>query len=287
MTVVKLTGPVLRDTVGVRRVLALALLLAAVAAVAYLDRAVAGDLDLRLLYFLIVLSGAILLPRFVALSVAAATAVISVGISGVMGSALIINGLTHLVMYGYAALLTGNWEQERRRLLQMSRVDELTGLYNLRALKEHLPIWLAPAGRLGRHMVVMMMDIDGFKSVNDRLGHALGNELLREVANLLRFAVRVGDEPFRFGGDEFVLLLSDTDEQGAMVVAARIQQIYRSMGQTLRGTDLQVTFSIGLAVFPDDGDHGELLLTRADEALYQAKRAGAGSTARYRKAAAA
>ncbi|HEY9289030.1 MAG TPA: GGDEF domain-containing protein [Candidatus Dormibacteraeota bacterium] len=283
----KLTGPLLREVVGIRRIVALAILLAAVAAVAYLERSVAGDIDLRLVYFLIVLSGAMLLPRMVALSVAAAVAVVSVGVSGAQGMSLAINGVTHLLMYGYAALLTNNWEQERRRLMRMSRVDDLTGLYNLRALKEQLPIWLGPAARTGRRMTVMMMDIDGFKEVNDRLGHGTGNELLKEVANLLRFAVRIGDEPFRFGGDEFVLLLADADADGAMVVGTRIQDIYRSMGQTLRGTNIDVSFSVGLAIFPDDGATPELLLARADQALYQAKRSGAGKIARYRESAAA
>lgn len=283
----KLTGPVLREAVGVRRVIALAILLASVAAVAYLERSVAGDLDLRLVYFLIVLSGALLLPRMVALSIAAAVAIVSDGVSGVQGMSLVINGVTHLLMYGYAALLTNNWEQERRRLMRMSRIDDLTGLSNLRALKEQLPIWLGPAGRTGRRMTVMMMDIDGFKNVNDRLGHGTGNELLREVANLLRFAVRIGDEPFRFGGDEFVLLLADADADGAMVVATRIQEIYRSMGQTLRGTNVDISFSIGLAVFPDDGSTPELLLAHADEALYQAKHTGSGKVARYQQPAAA
>lgn len=283
----KLTGPLLREVVGIRRIVALAILLAAVAAVAYLERSVAGDIDLRLVYFLIVLSGAMLLPRMVVLSVAAAVAVVSVGVSGAQGMSLAINGVTHLLMYGYAALLTNNWEQERRRLMRMSRVDDLTGLYNLRALKEQLPIWLGPAARTGRRMTVMMMDIDGFKEVNDRLGHGTGNELLKEVANLLRFAVRIGDEPFRFGGDEFVLLLADADADGAMVVGTRIQDIYRSMGQTLRGTNIDVSFSVGLAIFPDDGATPELLLARADQALYQAKRSGAGKIARYRESAAA
>jgi len=240
-----LTRPLLRSGIGVRRIVALAVLLTAVAAVAYLERWIGGELDLRLLYFLIVLSGAILLPRLVALTVAAAVAVVSVGISGAQGTSLIVNGLTHLLMYGYAALLTNNWETERRRLMKMSRVDELTGLPNLRALQEQLPSRLGPAARTGRRMAVMMMDVDGFKAVNDRLGHSVGNELLKEVANLLRFAVRVGDEPFRFGGDEFVLLLSDADGAGARVVAARIQEIYNSMGQTLRGTDVEVSFSSG------------------------------------------
>ena len=283
----KLTGPVLREAVGVRRVIGLVVLLAAVAAVAYLERSVAGAFDLRLLYFLIVLSAAILLPRVLAMTVAGAVAVISTGVSGAVGMALAINGITHLLMYGYAALLTNNWEQERRRLMRMSRVDDLTGLYNLRALKEQLPIWLGPAARTGRRMTVMMMDIDGFKNVNDRLGHGAGNDLLKEVANLLRFAVRVGDEPFRFGGDEFVLLLADADVQGAMVVATRIQEIYRSMGQTLRGTDVNVSFSIGLAVFPEDGATPEDLLARADQALYDAKHTGEGKIVRYRAQTAA
>jgi diguanylate cyclase (GGDEF)-like protein len=283
----KLAGPLLREALGVRRVLGLALLLAAVAAVAYLERYLGSSLDLRLLYFLIVLCGAILLPRLLALTIAAGVAIVSVGVSGAEGVTLIVNGLTHLLMYGYAALLTSNWEQERRRLLRMSRVDELTGLHNLRSLKEQLPTWLGPAARTGRRMAVMMMDIDGFKSVNDRLGHGVGNELLKEVANLLRFAVRVGDEPFRFGGDEFVLLLSDADGAGASVVAQRIQDIYQTMGQTLRGTDVDVSFSIGIAVFPEDGATPEALIERADAALLEAKRSGPAKIVRYQPKAAA
>jgi diguanylate cyclase (GGDEF)-like protein len=284
----KLTRPLLpKEALGIRRVFGLAVLLTAVAAVAYLERSLGAALDLRLLYFLIVLCGAVLLPRLLALAIAAGVAMVSVGISGGEGSTLIINGMTHLLMYGYAALLTSNWEQDRRRLMRMSRVDELTGLHNLRALQEQLPTWLGPAARTGRRMAVMMMDIDGFKSVNDRLGHGVGNELLKEVANLLRFAVRVGDEPFRFGGDEFVLLLSDADGAGALVVAQRIQDIYRSMGQTLRGTDVDVSFSIGLAVFPEDGGNPETLLARADEALLIAKRTGGAKIVRYEGPAAA
>jgi len=283
----KIAEPAMRNVLGVRRVLGLTLLLAAVAAVAYLDRSVGGDFDLRLVYFLIVLCGAMLLPRALALAIAAAVAIVSVGVNGATGTALIINGLTHLLMYGYAALLTSNWEHERRRLMRMSRVDGLTGLRNLRALQEQLPTWLGPAGRTGRRMAVLMMDVDGFKTVNDHLGHGVGNELLKEVANLLRFAVRVGDEPYRFGGDEFVLLLSDADGGGANTVATRIQEIYRSMGQTLRGTDVQVSFSIGIAIFPEDGATPEALMERADAALLEAKRTGPATIVRYKTRAVA
>ena len=120
----KLAGPILREALGIRRVIGLVLLLAAVAAVAYLERSVGGSFDLRLLYFVIVLYGAILLPRMLALAIAACVAVVSTGVSGAEGTSLIVNGLTRLLMYGYAALLTNNWEQERRRLMRMSRVDE-------------------------------------------------------------------------------------------------------------------------------------------------------------------
>jgi diguanylate cyclase (GGDEF)-like protein len=275
------------EAIGIRRIFALIVLLTGIAAVAYLERSVAGALDLRLIYFMIVLTAAMVLPRLLALACAAGVAIVEVGVSGDSGASFVVNGLTHLLMYGYAALLTSNWEQERRRLMRMSRIDDLTGLHNLRALREQLPVWLGPAVRTRRSMAVMVLDLDGFKQVNDKLGHGAGNELLKEVAHLLRFAVRVGDEPFRFGGDEFVVLLSDADADGAMVVATRVSDIYRTMGQTLRGTEVEISFSIGIAVFPDDGETAEALLAKADEALYQAKRAGRGRIAKYQAQAAA
>lgn len=262
--------------VGVRRIFALAILLASVAAVAYLERIMAGTFDVQLVYFLIVLTGSLLLPRPVAITIAGGVAVVSAGIASEVGASLAVNIATHFLIYGYAALLTSNWENERRRLMKMSRIDDLTGLHNLRALREQLPIWLGPAVRTKRPMALLMVDVDGFKSVNDRLGHGTGNDLLREVASLLRFAVRVGDEPFRFGGDEFIVLLSDADSAGAAVVARRIQEMYATMGQTLRGTPVQVSFSIGIALFPGDGETPDALLTRADEELYRAKRGGKG-----------
>ncbi len=274
-------------TVGMKRVLALAILLAAVAAVAYLEKSMAGGIDLQLVYFLIALSAAALLPRLTALAIAAGVAVVSAGLSGDSGGFLAINAISHFLIYGYAVLLTSNWERERRRLMKMSRIDDLTGLHNLRALREQLPVWLGPALRTRRPMAVLMVDVDGFKAVNDRLGHNTGNELLKEIASLLRFSVRVGDEPFRFGGDEFVLLLSDADGPGAMLVAARIQDMYAAMGQTLRGTNVTVALSIGVALFPDDGTTAEALLARADEALYQGKRAGGGRITRYQAPTAA
>jgi diguanylate cyclase (GGDEF)-like protein len=267
--------------VGWPRILALALLLAAIGAVAYLDRMINSGFDLTLVYFAIILSGSLLLPRPIAVPLSLAVGLVASGLSRESGLHLYVNGTARLLLFGYVALLTSNWERERRRLLRQSRIDDLTGLYNLRALREQLPVWLGPAARTKRPMSILMLDMDGFKAVNDRLGHGVGNALLKEVASLLRFSVRVGDAPFRFGGDEFVVLLSDADAGGATVVARRMQELYESMGQTLQDTGLKVSFSFGIAVFPADGSTPDELLAHADQALYEAKRSGPGKIVRY------
>jgi diguanylate cyclase (GGDEF)-like protein len=279
-------GPFDRGGLGWKRILALGGLLAAVGAVSYLDQFVAGAIDLKLVYFLIVLSAAVLMPLTVALLMAAAVAVVSGAIGGTSGLPLTIDIFSRGLIYGYAVLLTGNWERERQRLMRMSRIDELTGLYNLRALREQLPAWLGPAARTGRTMCVLMLDIDGFKAVNDHLGHSAGNEVLRDVATVLRGAVRIGDSVFRFGGDEFVVLLSDTDAPGARLVAARIQGTHHAMRQVEPASGYGVSISVGIAAFPKDGRTPEDLLAHADVALYQAKR-GPGEIVEYQASAAA
>lgn len=268
------------------RILALAGLLLAVAAVGYLDR-VAGSLDPTLVYFMVALTGAVLLPLPVALLLAVAVAVVSSVLSGATELPLLVNLASRALIYGYAALLTGRWEGERQRLARMSRIDDLTGLYNPRALREQLPAWLGPAARTGRPMTVLMLDVDGFKAVNDHLGHGAGNEVLRDVAGVLRRAVRVGDAVFRFGGDEFVVLLSDTAAPGAWVVARRIQETYHAMRQIEPATGYSVSFSVGMASFPGAGATADDLLAHADSALYQAKRAGGGAIVQYEPAASA
>ncbi len=268
----------LRNPLGWRRTLALAILLAAVAAVAYLDRVVAGGtFDLTLLYFSIVLTAGLLLPRAVALPIAAAVGVVAAGINLTGGLPAYVNAGARLLVYVYATILTSTWEQERRRLKRISLVDELTGLYNLRALRDQLPIWLGPAARAGRPMAVLMLDLDGFKAVNDSLGHQAGNEILRRAADVLRVCVRVGDPVYRFGGDEFVILLADTGGEGAEVVARRVQQALHQLHPTFADEPMAVSFSVGVAVYPADGETPETLLARADDALYRAKSKGDGA----------
>lgn len=177
-------------------------------------------------------------------------------------------------------------EEYERDLRRIAHHDLLSGLPNRRLLLDRLRQALAQARRNQRLMAVCYLDLDGFKSVNDRLGHAAGDELLVETARRLEGSVRAGDTVARLGGDEFVLLLlglSDLDECERV-----LQRVLVNIAAPVHlGTDEAcVTASVGVALFTatqtDDAD-AEELLRRADGAMYAAKRAGRN---RYRIAGA-
>lgn len=158
-----------------------------------------------------------------------------------------------------------------------SRHDALTGLLNRRALLETLPIAQARATRNDRSLALLFIDLDGFKAVNDTLGHEAGDRLLAEIAARLRGAVRKTDSVFRLAGDEFTVLLEGLGDSGSAHVAAA--KIIDAVGQPVPiGTaSAEVGASIGLALFAPGGQAGpEQLIRDADEHMYQAKRAGKG-----------
>ena len=155
--------------------------------------------------------------------------------------------------------------------------DALTGLPNRLLFRDRLTIALAHAKRQESPLTVMFLDLDRFKYVNDTLGHSLGDELLRAVAARLRSVVRDGDTIARMGGDEFTILLGDiTAAEDAAKVAQKLLDV---VAHPLRveGHELYVTTSIGIAMFPDDGDTAEALLKNADSAMYRAKEIGRNS----------
>ncbi|WP_175452400.1 GGDEF domain-containing protein [Thiohalomonas denitrificans] len=154
--------------------------------------------------------------------------------------------------------------------------DPLTGLGNRRALDATLARDLQLARRRGSPLSVLMLDLDRFKMINDRYGHAVGDCLLRHFSRILSETVRSSDLCFRYGGEEFAVIMPDTDSNSANTLAERIRQAVM-LPHCCGGHPLQMTVSIGVTSLTDK-DNERTLLGRADQALYQAKRLGRNRT---------
>ena len=157
------------------------------------------------------------------------------------------------------------------KLTDAARTDPLTGLLNRRGFEETFKAELERARRSQHPLSIVAGDLDGFKLVNDRLGHHAGDEALQALAQDFSKWKRRIDVAARVGGEEFALLLPDTDERGAFLVAERLR---RAVQRTFSEQPLPITISFGIASWPDHGDETEVLLRAADEALYAAKDLG-------------
>jgi two-component system cell cycle response regulator len=160
------------------------------------------------------------------------------------------------------------------RLAGLARKDPLTGLPNRRALEEELPRALARALRAGEPLSVVVLDVDRFKEVNDRHGHAAGDAVLAAVAGRAAAALRGSDVIARFGGEEFAVVLPGADLARAAEAAERIREAVAAEAVTAGGAALSVTVSLGCATLVPDERDARALLARADARLYEAKRAG-------------
>lgn len=164
-------------------------------------------------------------------------------------------------------------EYEEFKKLQVSAVtDPLTGLYNRRLFAESFEKELNRARRYGLPLGVAILDLHRFKEVNDRYGHPRGDEVLRAAAKTLQKALRTSDSAFRIGGDEFALLLPQTDAAQALALSRRIETVFAETLQSLQ-LAFSVTMDHGIATFPQDGDQSDLLIRVADERLYRLKHA--------------
>jgi diguanylate cyclase (GGDEF)-like protein len=168
-------------------------------------------------------------------------------------------------------------KDQKRHALELASNDTLTGLSNRRMFHEMGSSHLTQAKRSRKHYGLMYIDLDRFKSVNDTLGHHVGDLLLQVVAARLRSALRESDVIARIGGDEFSVLLTGLDSvDDIAVIAGKIIQSISQPCPNLDGHELRVSPSIGIAVFPQDGHNMEKLSRHADAAMYQSKQAGRG-----------
>lgn len=161
-----------------------------------------------------------------------------------------------------------------QRIRHMAQHDALTGLPNRALLSDRLEQSLIQARRHGHRVAVMFLDLDRFKAINDSLGHEVGDELLKEIARRLRGVVRAADTVGRLGGDEFVVVLHETQDAAAAAHVA--EKIIAAFVPPVRvgPHELRASTSIGIALYPEDGDTAPALLKCADAAMYHAKNGG-------------
>jgi diguanylate cyclase (GGDEF)-like protein/PAS domain S-box-containing protein len=166
-------------------------------------------------------------------------------------------------------------DQAEEQLRHQALYDGLTGLPNRMLFHDRVEHALAAARREDRELAVLMLDLDRFKDINDTLGHAAGDEVLREVARRISKVTRGSDSIARLGGDEFSILLPNASETEAAVVVSRVSSCLEE-SIVVDGLPLNIDISVGFAAFPRDGEDADLLLQHADVAMYLAKTANAG-----------
>lgn len=171
-----------------------------------------------------------------------------------------------------------------REMERVSFTDPLTGVFNRRYFERFLKNEVARARRFNHTLSLAMLDVDHFKNFNDTLGHPAGDQLLRELADLLTATVRTTDIVARYGGEEFCVILPEISEDGALGFSERLRKVVAS--HDFRHGNIQpegrVTISLGVATFPKDAHMVRDLIAKADAALYEAKRLGRNRVALYR-----
>jgi len=160
------------------------------------------------------------------------------------------------------------------RLRQLAYHDALTGLPNRALFQDRVGQALAQARRHNTSVALLFLDLDGFKAINDTLGHEAGDELLREVGRRLQACTREEDTVARLAGDEFTVVLPAISARDAAAAVAQKIIAMLSTGVVLGGRAVSIIASIGISVYPDDGDDGVTLLSRADTAMYTTKHQG-------------
>jgi len=171
----------------------------------------------------------------------------------------------------YAAIAIEN-AKSVEKIQELTITDDCTGLYNARHLYKTLDSEVYRSARFGHEFTVLFIDLDHFKQVNDTYGHLVGSKLLAEVGYAVKAHLRLIDSAFRYGGDEFVILLPQTSKDAALVVARRLLELFRGSAFCKEeALNLNVRASIGLATFPGDASSAHDIISLADEMMYAVK----------------
>ena len=179
----------------------------------------------------------------------------------------------------YAAIAIEN-ARAVSRIQELSITDDCTGLYNARHLFTVLAEEVHRSERFGYEFSLLFLDLDHFKRVNDQHGHLVGSKLLNQVGQALRENLRLVDAAFRYGGDEFAILLPQTSKDGALLVARRLMAIFKTKSWLAgEASDVVLRASVGIASYPADATTPQAMVHRADEMMYQVKQAGRNNIA--------
>lgn len=207
--------------------------------------------------------------------------ILDAGMEHMVNGFIITKDRKYLGMANGYDLLNEMTQRKQKHLFGLAHFDQLTGLPNRTLLMDRLNQAISASNRAARSISLMFIDLDGFKPVNDTYGHAIGDRLLREVADRLSSCLREGDTAARIGGDEFVIFLPDSDLDRAITVAHRILGVLRVPYEFGKKTVNNISASIGIAEYPNHASELDSLLTAADNAMYVAKNNGKNQFAIY------
>lgn len=187
----------------------------------------------------------------------------------------------YLLIAYLTTMLSADLQYARRMFKYLSETDDMTGLSNIRAFNNIITQEIKKAERYGQAFTILMIDADNLKGVNDKFGHEAGDRMIKAMATIIQSCLRDSDSLARYGGDEFIALLSQTEQQNAIEAAERIRKAIENSSFDMEGNPVKSTISIGMSCYPAQANNITDLLRKTDQALYLSKNNGRNRVTLY------